>query len=95
MANHERMSISIDGRHAAEIRKLVETGSFRSISEAFEEAAVILIERKHEETAWWAETVSRCEHAVKHPEQMVEAGALFETIRADIALMTKASSRKK
>lgn len=95
MANHERMSISIDGRHAAEIRKLVESGRFKTISAAFEEAATILIEQQNDKEAWWAETISRCEHAASHPEQMVEPGALFDMVRADIATMSKASSLKR
>lgn len=95
MAHHERMSISVDGRRAAEIRKLVESGRFKTISEAFDAAALILIERQNEETAWWAETVSRCELAENHPERMVEAGALFDMVRADIAAMSKAAAAKK
>jgi Arc/MetJ-type ribon-helix-helix transcriptional regulator len=95
MANLERMSISIDERYATEIRKLVESGSFKTISAAFEEAATILIEQQTEKSAWWAETVRRCNDADKHPDQMIEAGAFFDTVRADIAAMGKSSSRKK
>jgi Arc/MetJ-type ribon-helix-helix transcriptional regulator len=95
MANQERLSISIDARHAAKIRKLVETGDFKTVSAAFEEAATILIEQQAERKAWWAETISRCDHADKHPEQMIEAGAFFDTVRADISAMAKSSRLKK
>lgn len=95
MANLERMSISIDERHATEIRKLVESGSFKTISAAFEEAATILIEQEAEKNVWWAETVRRCDDAANHPDQMIEAGAFFDTVRADIAAIGKSPSRKK
>jgi Arc/MetJ-type ribon-helix-helix transcriptional regulator len=95
MAHHKRLSISIDARHAAKIRKLVATGDFKNVSAAFEEAATMLIEQQAERKAWWAETISRCDHADKRPEQMIEAGAFFDAVRADILAMAKSSRFKK
>jgi antitoxin ParD1/3/4 len=34
-----------------------------------------------EATAWWTETVRRCEEAVKHPERMLDADAFFLGVR--------------
>jgi hypothetical protein len=55
----------------------------------------MLIQQQAERKAWWPETISRCDHAEKHPEQMMEAGAFFETVRADISAMAKSSRLKK
>jgi len=95
MANQERLSISIDAKQAARIRQLVETGDFKTVSAAFEEAAIMLIEQQAERTAWWAETVKRCNDADKHPDQMIEAGAFFDAVRSDIALVSKNAHLKK
>lgn len=96
MPNVERLSISIDERYATEIRKLVETGAFRTISAAFEEAATILIEQEVEKVAWWAETVRRCDQATTHPDLMIGTDAFFEAVRSDIAASTeKSRSREK
>lgn len=85
MAHQERLSISIDEQRASEMRKLVETGRYKTISAAFDKAAAILIERQAQEDAWWIETIRRCEEAERNPGQMVEAAALFDVVRSDVA----------
>lgn len=92
MAHQERLSISIDERRAAEIRELVEGGSFRTVSAAFEEAATILIEQEAERRAWWAETVRRCQLAEEHPERLMGADAFFTAVKADIDGLRKSRS---
>jgi Arc/MetJ-type ribon-helix-helix transcriptional regulator len=95
MANQERLSISIDERSAAEIRKLVEGGAFKTISAAFEEAATILIGHQAEMKAWWAETLRRCDEAAEHPERMIEARAFFDLVRNDLDGLTRTLPRRK
>lgn len=88
------MSISIDQRRAAELRKLVDDGAYKNISAAFEEAAAILIEQQAEKAAWWQETIHRCDEAANHPERMIPHDAFFAGVRADIDELRKRTSGK-
>lgn len=85
MALTERMSISISKEQAAEIRRLVGSGRYPSISAAMDQAATALIEQESEREEWWAETVRRCEEAEKHPERLLDAETFFEELRQEIA----------
>jgi hypothetical protein len=47
-------------------------------------ATAILQKQEEEKTAWWAETVRRCEEAARHPERLIDAERVFRGVREEI-----------
>jgi len=95
MAHVERLSISIDKQRASQIRKLVESGSFETVSAAFQEAALLLLEQQSEKATWWAETVRRCQEAEANPRGMIDARTFFANIRDDASAMAASIAAEK
>lgn len=76
----ERLSISLNPKQAAKVRKLVKLGAYPSISAAFGRAVDVLEDLAAEEKAWWGETKRRCEEAIRNPERMLEHDVFWKQV---------------
>lgn len=93
MATTQRFSISVDKDRATQIRELVASGAFPTVSSAFDAAADALIERERAKAVWWEETLRRCQEAECDPAQLVEPDAFFRRVRQEIANLNTTAAK--
>jgi len=84
MSHTERLSISVDNDRAERIRELVKSGEYPSVSSAFDAAANLLLAHQQAKSAWWEETLRRCDEAEKHPDKLLDPDAFFRNLRTEI-----------
>lgn len=94
MANTERLSISISKENAAAVRELVASGSFASVSAAFDTAAHVLLQHQAEKQAWIAEINRICDEAEANPERCMDLDTFFAAVDSDIEALKKTRTFK-
>jgi hypothetical protein len=75
-------------------RASVRGGAFSSVGSSFDAAADALIECEDAKSAWWQETLRRCDEAEQRREKLQDADAFFRSVRGRIATAKRVVSVK-